>query len=154
MSQPDFTDAEVQQQSLLLCNSYQYWTAKPLVTPARNCSLAEALFNAPFILVSHGTESIPLFNYANRKALELFEMDWASFTCMPSRQSADRGNQAARAELMVRVREAGIVTGCSGVRVTAGGKRFRIDDAIVWNIIDSDDHFHGQAAMFARWYYL
>lgn len=154
MPQPDLTDAGLQQHSLLLCNSYQHWTGKPLVTPAGNCSLAEALFNAPFVLVSHGTESIPLFNYANRNALDLFERDWAAFTRMPSRQSADGNNQDARSELMARVRYKGFITGCSGVRVTASGKRFRIDDAIVWNVIDSNDRYFGQAAMFDRWHYL
>ncbi len=36
-------------------------------------------------MVSHGTESDPIFNYGNRKALELWELSWDDFIEMPSK---------------------------------------------------------------------
>ena len=51
--------------------------------------LARALYEAPFALVSHNTDSDPRFNYANRTALTLFEMNWNEFTTLPSRMSAE-----------------------------------------------------------------
>ncbi len=57
-------------QRLLL--SYKYWTGKTLLeidgTPE---AMAQALWLAPFPVLSHGMESDPIFNYGNRKALEL-----------------------------------------------------------------------------------
>ena len=50
---------------------------------------AKALFEASFVLASHGTELDPIFNYGNRKALELWELSWEEFTRIPSRRSAE-----------------------------------------------------------------
>lgn len=154
MTSPDLSDASLLQHSLLLCDSYRYWTGKTLVTIPPGHSIAQALFNAPFVLVSHGTEAVPVFNYANRNALELFGLDWEEFTRMPSTQSADEENQADRAALMARVREDGYATGCSGVRVSSTGRRFHIDGATVWNVLDEEGRYQGQAAMFDQWIYL
>jgi hypothetical protein len=53
-----------------LMYSFQYWTGKSLLhisgTPKE---IAQGLFEAPFVLVSHGIEADPIFNYGNRKAL-------------------------------------------------------------------------------------
>ena len=45
---------------------------------------AQSVFEAKFALVSHDTNSDPIFNYANRTALKLFEMTWEEFTALPS----------------------------------------------------------------------
>ncbi|HKK16987.1 MAG TPA: MEKHLA domain-containing protein [Gammaproteobacteria bacterium] len=154
MPQPDLTDARLIEQTRLLCDSYRRWTGKILVTETADCSLPAALFSAPFVLVSHGTEPVPVFNYANHKALDLFGLDWKAFTRTPSFQSADQENQSDRAELMARVKANGYATGCSGIRISATGRRFRIDGATVWNVVDSKGCYHGQAAMFDQWTYL
>ncbi|MEO1800781.1 MAG: MEKHLA domain-containing protein, partial [Cyanobacteria bacterium J06629_2] len=49
---------------------------------------AQALFEADFVLVSHGTEADPIYSYANYKALQLWQLNWEDFTSMPSRKSA------------------------------------------------------------------
>ncbi len=41
-----------------------------------------------------------------------------------------------------------------GVRITKNGQLFRIEKAIVWNIIDRDGIYCGQAATFADWIFL
>ncbi len=41
-----------------------------------------------------------------------------------------------------------------GVRISAQGKRFRIDDCILWNVLDNAGHRIGQAAMFNCWEFL
>ncbi len=40
-------------------------------------SIGEQVWRASFVLVSHWTESDPIFNYANKKALERFEYPWS-----------------------------------------------------------------------------
>lgn len=139
----------------LLCSSYKRWTGEQLLSahfPAHE--LAVQLFLAPFALVSHGTEVDPIFNFCNQTALDLFEMKWEAFTQLPSRKSAEPVNRQERDNLMARVTKEGFINDYSGVRISATGKRFLIEQATVWNLIDEQEHYHGQAAVFDHWVYL
>jgi len=152
---PDYKDPFYLQHARLLCSSYERWTGKPLL-PAQvtGVNLAQALFDAPFVLVSHDTEKDSIFNFGNRAALALFEMSWDKFIRLPSRKSADQDNAEDRARLMARVHAAGFATDCKGVRISSSGRRFLITGATVWNVVDEHDKYHGQAAMFTNWSYL
>ena len=44
-----------------------------------------------------------------------------------------------------------VIQGGMGVRISAGGRRFRIDRAVVWNLVDDEGAYRGQAASFAVW---
>ena len=114
-------------------------------------ALAKAVFEADFALLSHGLEADPLFNYANRTALSLFELDWPTLIKTPSRESAEALAQAERARLMQRVLDHGFIEDYSGVRIARSGRRFVIERATVWNVIDAQGVLHGQAASFAHW---
>jgi len=139
----------------LLCDSYRHWTGRELVgSDLSAVEAARALYYSPFAVVSHDTASDPIFNYANRKALELFEMEWAEFTSLPSRLSAEAVNQQKRAESLKTVEEQGYIDGYSGVRISASGRRFNIANTVIWNLIDADGEYAGQAAMFADWKFL
>jgi hypothetical protein len=37
------------------------------------------------------------------------------------------------------------------VRIAADGTRFRIEDAVIWNLVDEAGHRQGQAAAFGNW---
>jgi hypothetical protein len=43
------------------------------------------------------------------------------------------------------------MSGYRGVRVAKWGRRFVIEDGIVWELIDADGTRHGQAATFSSW---
>lgn len=63
--------------------------------------LAEAMYKAPFVCLAHnifeeGVED-PLFTYANKAALEVFEADWDSLIGLPSRNSAEPDSQEVSA---------------------------------------------------------
>lgn len=118
--------------------------------PGINNNNAEAVFNADFALLSHNTAADPTFNYANRTALDLFELDWSALLSLPSRYSAESGERGAREAFMQRVREHGFVDDYSGVRISSRGQRFMIKQAVVWNVV-VDGVIHGQAAMFSHW---
>jgi len=136
----------------MLCNSFHHWTGRTLIAPCANrVERAKTLFEAPFAVVSHDTADDPIFNYANLKAMELFEMDWQTFTHLPSRLSAEPVNQATRLASLRTVAEKGYIDGYSGIRISASGRRFRIDDVTVWNLLDANGNDAGQAAMFANW---
>ncbi len=132
----------------LLRASYLHWTGKHLIDEGLDASAAvDALHIAPFALVSHNTEVDPLFNYGNRRALELFEMDWDSFTRLPSRLSAPAANQGKRGKALNEVSRRGFVEGYSGLRIASSGRRFWIRDTTIWNLVDVDGRYCGQAAL-------
>ena len=111
---------------------------------------AKEIFNADFILLSHGIQSSPILNYANKRGLETWGAAWDELTCMPSSQTAEPGVDATeRAEFMRKVTEFGVVEGYHGVRISADGKyRFKIKDAVVWNVHNAAGEYIGQAATF------
>jgi len=136
----------------LLLDSYRRWLGCELLP--RQGSPAEqthALFHAPFVVVSHGTQADPILNYGNGAALKLWEMEWAAFTQTPSRLTAEAPERSERARLLDEVTRNGFIANYKGVRISATGKRFRIDEAIVWNLRDENAAHYGQAATFARW---
>jgi hypothetical protein len=133
----------------LIAESFARVTGGTLVPPASDP--AQALWALSEVVVAHGTEADPLFFYGNRSALALFESAAAAFVGMPSRLSAEPGDRAKRAVLMEQVARDDFVRGYSGVRVSASGARFRIEDAVVWNLVDADGALRGQAATFSRW---
>jgi hypothetical protein len=120
----------------------------------RSCRTGRKNFHAPFVLVSHGTESDPVLNYGNRAALALWEMSWEELTRTPSRLTAEAPNREARAKLLEAVARRGFIDDYSGVRISKTGRRFRIARATVWNLLTGDNQPCGQAAMFDRWEFL
>lgn len=85
MKFPIWQKASVVQHSHLIAYSYNFWMSKDLFPGITdNMLLSEALYHAPFIVVSHGTEKDPVFNYANLSAQKLWKIDWEDFIKMPS----------------------------------------------------------------------
>lgn len=145
------TNLFLQQHVALLRASYFHWTGLHLV--AANLDATEAvaaLQDAPFAVVSHDTAADPIFNYANRHALELFEMDWNRFTQLPSRLSAETVNQEKRGKALDEVARNGFVQGYCGVRIASSGRRFWIRETTIWNLVDARGVLHGQAALIAQ----
>jgi hypothetical protein len=122
--------------------------------PITDFELQQAMWEAPSAIIAHGTENEPVFFYGNRLALELFELDFATFTRMPSRYSAEPLHRDERDRLLARVAREGFVDDYSGVRISSSGRHFLIVSATVWNLIDEKGACHGQAAAFAEWCYL
>lgn len=148
-----FTDNRCVAHAALLCDSYERLVGRPLLRQLSEERLP-ALFDAPFALVSHGTGADPVFNFANQTALDLFAMSWDEFTALPSRKSAEPENREERARLLQRVTNHGYIDNYSGVRISSTGRRFLIENAIVWNLIDDRGEYQGQAAVFDKWAYL
>lgn len=138
-----------------LLQSYRNWTGRNLV-PASGSpeDRARFLFEEPFVVISHGIEDDPVLNYGNQAALRLWEMSWEEFTKMPSRLTAEPMEQAERARLLSEVSKNGYMDGYRGIRVTKTGRRFRVESARVWNLLDGRNRYCGQAATFSRWTYL
>ena len=138
-----------------MLNSFRTWTGRELISRTGSTEQdTRILFESDFAVVSHGTESDPIFKYGNKKALELFEMSWEEFTQTPSRNSAEPVEQEQRARFMEQVTRDGFVDNYEGIRVSKTGRRFLVKNAIVWNVLDYDGKYCGQAATFSEWSYL
>lgn len=134
---------------MCIADSYERLTGKPLV-PGEGDPVVR-LWSAPFAIVAHGTETDPVFFFGNQTALSLFEMTFDVFTRLRSRFSAEPLLREERARLLERVARDGIIDDYAGVRISATGKRFRITNASVWNLVDASGKAAGQAAAFAEW---
>jgi hypothetical protein len=130
-----------------LAASFRRLTGRALVEAAT----PDGFWRTPRAIVAHGLEAEPVFFYGNRLALALFELPARDFVRLPSRASAEPALQAAREAVMARVTRDGFTDGYAGVRISAAGRRFRIEDAVIWNVTDESGAPVGQAATFERW---
>jgi len=148
-------DPSVIAQTQLIARSLKQWTGRDLLpgefSPA---DFAERVFHAPFVLVSHGTETDPVLNYGNQNALKLWDMSWDELTSTPSRLTAEAPNREERARLLSAVTANGHIDNYTGIRIAKTGRRFRITKALVWNLLDEHRRHSGQAAMFEHWDFL
>lgn len=138
--------------SQLLLDSFRRWTGRDLlIRTGTPDAQAHALFAAPFVVVSHDTQADPILNYGNRQALDLWELSWAELTSMPSRLTAEAMNRDERACMLAVAEQQGYYSGYRGIRISSTGKRFLVEDATVWNVVDGQGIRAGQAATFSRW---
>lgn len=136
----------------ILLDSYHRWVGEQLIPRAGSAEQqAETLFHAPFVVVSHGTQPDPILNYGNAVALKLWEVDIPTLLSMPSRLTAEPMHRDERARLLERTTRDGYVNDYRGIRISSTGKRFLIEQATVWNLVDADGNPQGQAATFSSW---
>ncbi len=135
----------------LLFDSHLRLTGRPLLAAVQAGEAGRALYFASIVVLSHDVGAEPRFTYANRAAQALFEMSWTEIVGLPSRLSAEPLARDERQRLLERVAVFGHVDDYSGVRISKSGRRFRIERATVWNLIDTNGHRLGQAAAFDQW---
>ena len=153
--EPDEQNGFLSQHIACLQRTLKHRTGRDLMLPQKcSAALARAVFYAPFVVVSHDRSDDPIFTYGNRSALALWEMPWEEFTCLPSRKSTHDTQRSERARLLSEVRSKGFIDGYTGNRISRNGRRFVIENATVWDLIDETNHPCGQAAMFHHWRYL
>jgi hypothetical protein len=152
ISEPCTGNEYLGEQAELILSSLYRMTGRNLVDSGLpDTDRYRALFEAPLCVVSHNTEADPVFNYANKVALDLFEMKWGDFITLPSRLSAEPHTREERENLLARVRKYGFIEDYTGVRVSSSGKRFLVENSIVWNLIDENGTYRGQAAILYKW---
>ena len=141
--------------SQIMAKSYQQLLNQSLVKPTNTPEqLAEALFYAPFVLVSHGTQANPIFNYGNQTALQLWSLSWEQFIQTPSASTTESTEQADREAMLRQAANQGYIDNYQGIRIAHTGKRFAIKQVKLWNLTDELGQNCGQAATFAHWTWL
>lgn len=133
----------------LITGSYARLVGRALVPPDRGAAWLYS--HAPFAVLAHDADRDPRFVYANRTAQGCFEYSWREFISLPSRLSAEAGERAERQSLLDAVARDGFAPGYRGVRISKSGRRFRIENGLVWQLLDADGVARGQAATFASW---
>ncbi len=133
----------------LLTESYARLVGEPLVPKGKD---AIWLYReAPFAVLAHGTDPDPIFIYANKAAQSCFGYSWDEFLALPSRLSAEPLDRAGRQDVLDKVARDGFLAGYRGIRVAKSGRRFLIEDGVVWELLDREGVRHGQAATFRSW---
>ncbi len=136
----------------IMLDSFQLFVGRGLIprtgSPDED---ARYVFQAQFVVLSHGTEEDPVLNYGNQTAWSLWEMDIPAFTSTPSRLTAEPIHRDERARLVSRAARDVFVDDYRGVRISSTGRRFLIEQAIIWNLVDKDGARVGQAATFSDW---
>ncbi|MCP5467719.1 MAG: MEKHLA domain-containing protein [Deltaproteobacteria bacterium] len=150
-----YQSKKVIEHTKLLLNSYKHWKHEDLIEAnVDDKKLSENLYLAPFVVLSHDGAEDPVLSYGNQAALDLWGMTWDSFIHTPSRLTAEPIHRDERSGLLHHVAEYGFCENYSGIRISNSGKRFRIENAYLWTLIDEQGKTCGQAATFNKWTYL
>ncbi|WP_043354017.1 MEKHLA domain-containing protein [Methylobacterium sp. B1] len=132
----------------LLTGSYARRLGESLVPAGADAAWLYAA--APFAVLAHDGAADPRFVYGNRAAQACFGYAWDELIGLPSRLSAEAPERAARQSLLDAVTRDGFSRGYRGLRIAKDGRRFWIDQAVVWQL-DRDGMNVGQAATFSAW---
>jgi hypothetical protein len=133
----------------LLASSYRRLVGKPLVDVGRG---AQWLYDeANFVVVAHNMDADPRFIYANQAAQICFEYSWDEFMVLPVRLTTEVPSRAERQALLDTVRRKGFAKGYRDLRVAKSGRRFWIEDGVVWQLVGKDGRTFGRAATFRKW---
>lgn len=149
----NFEDKELRTFVRHILTSYKNYYGEELLDASTDDFLKNC-FSAPFVLVSHNNEEDPIFKFGNQMGLDLWELTWDDFTKTFSKQTAETELQENRKKSLDEVAKNGFISAYSGIRISSTGKRFRIEDVKIWNVLDDNQQKIGQAASFKNWTFL
>lgn len=163
---PPYASVDVVMLTLLLVESYRRALGEPLiggdsVEDGLEISAApRALYEFPCAVLAHdrfscGEGEEPKFTYANLAAQKVFESTWGALVGMESRESAELTEpdiQADRSGLLDRAATTGKAQkNYKGWRVSSKGKKFEIQDGVLFNVKSPSGEDVGQAVVFGHW---
>ena len=134
----------------LLLSSFTRVTGRPLIADPT----PQSLYQCGQIVLSHNGAEDPVLSYGNLAAQTLWEMCWADLTQLPSRLTAEPQHRETRAEMFEQMRSQGFIDNYAGIRISASGRRFRIQKAVIWPLINAGGVKQGEAATFSEYEYL
>ena len=143
----------LQESTRLILENYREFFRRDLMPSKDSSGAVEALFNSPrVVLYAVGTiGSDHIFSYANFAALTLFETSWDKLIGQPSSESAEPVHREERRDFLDEVSRRGFIENYTGIQISQKGRRFRILDATVFNVLGSEGSYLGQCATFTDW---
>lgn len=106
--------------------------------------------NTRFGVLSHGTQSDPVYNYGNKASLELFGYTIDELCQTPSRFSTVPVLMKDRDNLIKAIETRGYGYIDDAVRVKSDGELFIIDRILIWTVFDEADNRIGLAAVYDK----
>lgn len=152
-------DSRLIKTSELIIYSYKQEFQYPLidkVCPSHSLllNIHESLYTSEYCILAVNNNEIPTFTYMNLSAQKLWEVSLNQALKMQGKQTAQKKDQKEREKLLNQVKKKGKTNSYSGIRISQKGKRFFIKKASIWNIINKQGVFEGQAACFNQFEYL
>ncbi len=147
-----------QRWALIIESSHQRAFGRGLLpgdfTPDQTRTRAQSLFSKSEPVLAHNGNQDPTLIYANAAALLLWRRDWKTMVGMPSRFTAPEQERQERAQALGSAEKMDAFQGYRGIRIDSEGRRFVIDNARIWTLWDAQGERCGQAASFARWWWI
>ncbi|GKY95586.1 hypothetical protein MPSEU_000519900 [Mayamaea pseudoterrestris] len=133
-------------------NSLQKFYGKSLYEEMSVAGPENVHSNEQYVVVSHGTQVDPIYNYANKAGLICFGYTEEEFVQSPSRKSAPEGVLSEDRNLLVQhVLNHGWTIIPQSIRQNKDGERFLVQRILFFNVYDDDGNRTGQAATFDRY---
>jgi hypothetical protein len=152
MPQEIWQQEEIINWTQILLDSYKQLLAKELIIrKGSKIEQAKQLFFAPFVVISHGIEADPIYNYGNKSGLILWERSWEELRKTPSRTSAEPLLREERQQLLTETKNQEYVINRQAIRISKTGKKYQINDITIWNLYNQKNKYCGQAATFSDW---
>ena len=86
-----------------------------------------------------------------RLSLAMTERIRTDYLMRREKRKASGEQERRRQRLLDAVTRDGFIGDYRGIRIAKSGRRFRIESAVVWQLIDEAGTLHGQAAVFGDW---
>lgn len=107
--------------------------------------------NERYVVISHGTQDDPVYNYGNKAGLLFFGYPEHEFVQLPSRYSAPSGAlRQDRSQIVQHVLDHGWTIIDEAIRQNKARESFRVRRILYFNVNDDDGKRIGQAATFDR----
>lgn len=108
--------------------------------------------NERFGILSHGTQTDPIYNYGNKASLILFDQTVDNLCKTASRYSTVESLMEDREQLIQQINDSGYGTISNAVRRTLGEEKlFVIETIWIWHVYHPDDGRRiGLAALYDR----
>jgi hypothetical protein len=144
--------------AVMLISSYRAAFSKDLIAGAKPLTnrrlAAQELFATDQAVLAHDDNSDPRLIYANAAALRLWRRRWEDMVGLPSRLTAEPREQRERSVALALAAQQGVMSGYRGTRIDSQGRRFLIEGACLWILLDPLGGKRGQAACFSEWWWL
>jgi hypothetical protein len=133
-------------------NSLQRFYGKSLyeeISLAVPAVTADVHSNERHVVISHGTQEDPIYNYANKAGLQFSGYSEDEFVQLPSRYSAPDGSlRADRSVIVQHVIQHGWAIIPEAIRQNKAGQCFLVQRILFFNVYDDNGNRIGQAATF------
>lgn len=147
----DLTSSAMLATSMVIAKSFEEHFSDILFPYDNPEDLAIKLYHAPVIIIAYTEDADPTFIYANQCAQNVWEITWDSFLKLPVKETTSEQLRQNQLGFIQLVKQKGHYMGYQGLKKTASGRMFRVENAIMWTLTNANGEYIGQASMIPSW---